>query len=592
MAGPDERRYRGAPRPGLRRAPGRARTPGASPRPRAARRGEALRPRRRRGAHRFRGRGGPDAGPHRAERSGQDDHAAADAGPPDPGRGRGPVLRRSRSIPDGDARRQMGYVVQDGGLFPHLTAAQNVALVARHLRWRGGAIDARRERAGRAGRLPGRRAGTATRRSSPADSASAWASCARSSSTRAPAPRRAARRARSAHPRRAAGRPARRSSRDSKKAVIIVTHDLAEAAFFADELVLLRDGRVVQAGAIEDLVQRRPSPSSRGSWRRSARCTAAGRRAVTARRRCFSASRSPAGAAGARACAASGVGSKAFAESVILGEWRGSSWRPRGSPVEHRRALGGTRLLLGRAGAGRPRRLPRVHRHAARRRSWAARAAGRGLAAPRPWRSAGSASPVRSGSTTPTRWAMRAGGGRARLGHPDHLRPARTIPSCARPQQRVPATGRDGWPGLRAATGCRQRDVRGLDHDLAYRGLAAGAIDVTDLYSTDAEIRRAWAARAGRRPRRLPRVPGDAALPARRSSGAGRRRSRRSRRLEGQISAPRMIDHERARQARPGARASRWRRTSSPERWAWPGGAAARGSQRAAGAARASTWSW
>ena len=27
----------------------------------------------------------------------------------------------------------MGYVIQEGGLFPHLTAAQNVTLMARHL---------------------------------------------------------------------------------------------------------------------------------------------------------------------------------------------------------------------------------------------------------------------------------------------------------------------------------------------------------------------------------------------------------------------------------------------------------------------------
>ena len=32
-------------------------------------------------------------------------------------------------------RRSMGYVVQEGGLFPHLTAAQNVTLMARHLGW-------------------------------------------------------------------------------------------------------------------------------------------------------------------------------------------------------------------------------------------------------------------------------------------------------------------------------------------------------------------------------------------------------------------------------------------------------------------------
>jgi len=47
----------------------------------------------------------------------------------------------------------------------------------------------------------------------------------------------------------------------------------------------------------------------------------------------------------------------------------------------------------------------------------------------------------------------------------------------------------DGWPGLRSAYGLPQR-ADGLDHDLAYRGLASGAIDVTDLYSTDAEIPR------------------------------------------------------------------------------------------------------
>ena len=46
----------------------------------------------------------------------------------------------------------------------------------------------------------------------------------------------------------------------------------------------------------------------------------------------------------------------------------------------------------------------------------------------------------------------------------------------------------DGWPGLRRDYGLPQRNVRGMDHDLAYRGLAAGSIDLIDLYSTDAEI--------------------------------------------------------------------------------------------------------
>lgn len=46
----------------------------------------------------------------------------------------------------------------------------------------------------------------------------------------------------------------------------------------------------------------------------------------------------------------------------------------------------------------------------------------------------------------------------------------------------------DGWPGLRQAAGLSPENVRGLDHDLAYRGLEAGNIQVIDLYSTDPEI--------------------------------------------------------------------------------------------------------
>ncbi len=46
----------------------------------------------------------------------------------------------------------------------------------------------------------------------------------------------------------------------------------------------------------------------------------------------------------------------------------------------------------------------------------------------------------------------------------------------------------DGWPGLQDRYDLPHRDIRGLDHDLAYRGLAAGSIHVIDMYSTDAEI--------------------------------------------------------------------------------------------------------
>lgn len=46
----------------------------------------------------------------------------------------------------------------------------------------------------------------------------------------------------------------------------------------------------------------------------------------------------------------------------------------------------------------------------------------------------------------------------------------------------------DGWPGLSRRYALAPRQVRGLDHDLAYRALAESKLDVTDLYTTDADI--------------------------------------------------------------------------------------------------------
>jgi len=46
----------------------------------------------------------------------------------------------------------------------------------------------------------------------------------------------------------------------------------------------------------------------------------------------------------------------------------------------------------------------------------------------------------------------------------------------------------DGWPNLSAAYKLTQANVRGMEHELTYRGLDSGAIQAMDLYSTDAEI--------------------------------------------------------------------------------------------------------
>ena len=47
---------------------------------------------------------------------------------------------------------------------------------------------------------------------------------------------------------------------------------------------------------------------------------------------------------------------------------------------------------------------------------------------------------------------------------------------------------KDGWQQLATKYRLPQRDVRTMDHNLAYRGLEHNSIQITDLYTTDAEI--------------------------------------------------------------------------------------------------------
>ena len=49
---------------------------------------------------------------------------------------------------------------------------------------------------------------------------------------------------------------------------------------------------------------------------------------------------------------------------------------------------------------------------------------------------------------------------------------------------------KDGWPALREAYGLPWAAPRGLDHGLAYEALAAGGVDVIDVYTTDAKLGR------------------------------------------------------------------------------------------------------
>ncbi len=48
----------------------------------------------------------------------------------------------------------------------------------------------------------------------------------------------------------------------------------------------------------------------------------------------------------------------------------------------------------------------------------------------------------------------------------------------------------DGFGELKKTYALPQSNVQGMDHDLAYRALVSGSIDATDLYTTDAEVKR------------------------------------------------------------------------------------------------------
>ena len=149
-------------------------------------------------------------------------------------------------------RRRIGYVIQDGGLFPHLTAAGNVTLMARHLGW-----DAART----AARLEALRALTRF----PADGLTRYPNELSGGQVQRVAIMRALLLDPEVllldEPLSALDPLVRSELRDDLrgifrslgKTVIVVTHDVGEAAHLADVVVLMRDGRVVQQGPLATL---------------------------------------------------------------------------------------------------------------------------------------------------------------------------------------------------------------------------------------------------------------------------------------------------------------------------------------------------
>ena len=159
-----------------------------------------------------------------------------------------------------DAQRHgIGYVIQDGGLFPHLTAAGNVSLLARFLGKPAGEIEARIAELAALVQLP-------------AESLSRYPSGLSGGQRQ----RVGLMRALMLDPplllfdeplgaldpitRRELQEQLKEIFARLHKTVVLVTHDMGEAAYFGDVIVLMREGKIVQAGTLDDLLQRPAEP--------------------------------------------------------------------------------------------------------------------------------------------------------------------------------------------------------------------------------------------------------------------------------------------------------------------------------------------
>lgn len=149
-------------------------------------------------------------------------------------------------------RRRIGYVIQDGGLFPHLTARKNVLLMPTHLKRPALEMDDRLAALCALTRFP------------------------ETALTRYPIELSGGQRQRISLMRALALSPElllldeplgaldplvraalQKDLRDIfvrlKQTAILVTHDLAEAAYLGEAIVLMNEGHVVQVGTLDDL---------------------------------------------------------------------------------------------------------------------------------------------------------------------------------------------------------------------------------------------------------------------------------------------------------------------------------------------------
>ena len=179
------------------------------------------------------------------------------------------------------------------------------------------------------------------------------------------------------------------------------------------------------------------------------------------------------------------IGSKVFTESVVLGELATQVMQHEGIAAAHQRELGGTTVLWSAMLRGDIQCYPE-YTGTLRAEIFAKE-------------SVDSDDALRAALARSNAWASPPLGFNntyvlgMRKDAAQKLAIRRMSDLAAQPQLRFAFSNEflersDGWPGVRDAYALPQGDVRGMAHDLAYRALASGSIDITDLYSTDAEI--------------------------------------------------------------------------------------------------------
>jgi len=156
-------------------------------------------------------------------------------------------------------RLRMGYVIQEGGLFPHLTGADNVALMARHLGWPASRVQARLQELAELTQLPldlldrypvqlsgGQRQRVGLMRALMLDPQVLLMDeplGALDPLIRAELQE-----------------ELKRIFQELRKSVVLVTHDLSEAAYLGERIALMRAGRIVQYGPVDELMERPAEP--------------------------------------------------------------------------------------------------------------------------------------------------------------------------------------------------------------------------------------------------------------------------------------------------------------------------------------------